>query len=237
MHLNRPLCFGAAASGLIFIAAASVASATQPPRLQIKQTEDAIFPRTLLVSGVNYGEVWVTISLDADGTLTDALPNRYTARPLADEALRLLRKWTFEPVRVNGRTIPVCTEVHLTFHATGAIVTLDPVLDQNRKSTLPARLDCERAIVGANELDQPPMPVYRIQPALPDGAALGNGKVVIDFIIDELGCPRMPVLVSAPSPELGNRMGDALMQWRFSQPLRNGKPVAARVRQEFLLTP
>ena len=236
MYLNRPLCFHAAASGLILIAAVTCAEAADRPRLQIEQTEEPVFPRTLLAQGIDSGEVWIAITLDTDGKLTDALPNRYTARPLADEALRLLRKWTFKPVVVHGQAIPVCTEVHLSFHATGAIVTLDPVLDLNRKSTLPSSPDYERAILNATDLDALPTPLHQVQPQIPMTAGAG-GEVVIEFIIDEDGHPRMPVLVQAPNADLGNRMGDALMQWRFTPPRRNGKPVAVRVRQQFVLTP
>lgn len=233
MHLNRPLCFYAAASGLILIAAASIRG-TEPPRLQIKQTEDAVFPRLLVDQGINTGEVWVEISLDADGKLTDAIPNRYTARPLADEALRLLRKWSFLPVMVDGRAVSVCTTVHLTFHATGTIVVLDPVIDMNRKSTLPSVRSYEKAIYALSEVDSPPTVVRQVPPLLPADSMSPGGAVVIEFIIDEQGHPRMPVLISAPNPELGNRAGDALMQWEFSRPTRNGKPVAVRVQQQFV---
>ena len=235
MHLNRPLCFHAVASGLVLIAAMIRVGAAEPPRLQIKQTEEAVFPHVLLDRGIISGEVWVAITLDANGQLTDALPSRYTARPLADEALRLLRKWTFQPVVVNGQPVPVSTQVHLTFQATGCIVTLDPVLDLNRKSLLPGHVDYECGIYQASELDCLPTPVRQVQPVLPDTTPAPGGTVTIEFIIDEQGHPRMPILISAPSPEIGNRMGNALMQWEFAPPTRNGKPVAVRVRQQFVI--
>jgi hypothetical protein len=58
----------------------------------------------------------------------------------------------------------------------------------------------------------------------------------LEFIIDEKGTPRMPVLVSSTDIDFAVTAADALSHWRFTPPLRDGKPVAVRVRQEFVFS-
>ena len=59
---------------------------------------------------------------------------------------------------------------------------------------------------------------------------------MLDFIIDEHGVPRMPVLISSTDQSFGEAAADALGRWRFTPPVRKGKPIAVKVRQEFLFS-
>lgn len=208
------------------------------PRLQIHQTEEARFPRMLIAQGITSGEAWILISVDADGRLTDALVSRYTQRPFADEALRVIRLWRFEPVLLEGRPTAVCTQVKFSFQATGCIVTLDTLTAMQRLMDRD-NPRWETPLCDAAELDRMPQPLNRDRStaglAVPTTA--GAKRVVIEFIIDETGRPRMPVLISAPDPASGNHAVALLETWRFTPPTRCGLPVSVRVRQEFVFQP
>lgn len=216
------------------------------PRLQIHQTEEATFPRMLIAQGITSGEAWILISIDAGGRLTDALVSRYTQRPFADEALRVIRLWRFEPVLIEGRPTAVCTQVKFSFQATGCIVTLDTLTAMQRLMDRD-NPRWETPLCDAAELDRMPEPLNREAsltgvgtPATSGPSALaGDGarRVVIEFIIDETGRPRMPVLISAPDPAFGNHAVALLETWRFTPPTRRGVPVSVRVRQEFVFRP
>lgn len=222
---------------MLFVAAGSQAAEVQSPRLQIKQTEEATFPPSLLAGGVTKGEAWLVISIGADGRLTDALISRYTERPFATEAMRVVRQWQFEPVKVHGRPADICLEVRFSFEATGCIVSLDPFTTMQKFTAIANQPNYRTHICKADELDRVPTPTRKVSPVHPGlapNAKVAGGKVLLEFIIDETGHPRMPVLVSADDTEFGNRAAEALTQWEFTPPTRRGQPVAVWVRQEFV---
>jgi TonB family protein len=231
------LCVVSAATcAILLVAAVSQAAEVRPSRLVIRQTDDSRFPASLLAEGITEGEVWIVVSVDPEGQLTDALVSRYTHRALANEAMRLLRRCKFDPVRVAGQAVDVCTEVKFTFEATGCVLSLDP------HSTLQQLIDFANApsyhehLCKVSELDRVPAATRTVSPYLPShqsGANVANGKALLEFIIDEMGRARMPVLVSADDPHLGNLAAAALTQWEFTPPTREGRPAAVWVRQEF----
>ncbi len=227
----------AATCGMLLVAAVSQAAEIQTPRLQVEQTEEAIFPPSLLAQGITNGEAWLVISIGADGKLTDALVSRYTERAFANEAMRAIRQWQFEPVRVHGRPVDVCLEVRFSFAATGCIVSLDPFTTMQKFTAIANQPNYQKHICQADELDRLPVPTRKVSPLHPGltpNAKVTGGKVVLEFIVDETGHVRMPVLVSANDVEFGNRATEALTQWEFTTPTRRGKPVAVWVRQEFV---
>jgi Periplasmic protein TonB, links inner and outer membranes len=217
----------------VFAAGAS----TDRSHLQAIQTTEPRFPPALIAQGITSGEAWIVLSVDADGRLTDALVSRYTHRALADEAMRLLRLWKFRPVVQNGEPVGVSTELRFRFEATGTLVSLDAMQTVEHLTRNLGDATYHKNIYTAAELDTPPTPTRRVSPEHPGSLRdqpARDYKAVLEFVIDETGRPRLPALVSAPHPEFANRAVEALMQWEFSPPLRDGKPVATRVRQEFI---
>lgn len=237
MKLLRFPAWFAATGGFLLVASFSQAASAAQPRLQIEETVEAIFPRALIADNITKGDAWIMISLDADGTLTDALPVRYTHRAFADEAMRVLKQWRFEPVRVLGRPIAIRTDVHFAFEATGCIISVTPMAALQEMTSFADRPDYITPVCRPEELDSVPTAIRTVSPQIPqtppEVGSVG-GKAVLDFVIDEKGQPRMPVLVSAAHEEFANQAAGALSQWRFTPPTRRGKPVAVQVRQEFL---
>jgi hypothetical protein len=72
----------------------------------------------------------------------------------------------------------------------------------------------------------PQHPGKRVSPPLQPFA-------VIDFYIDMEGRPRMPVVLRAAHESYGIAAADALMQWRFAPPTRQGRPMIVRATQLF----
>jgi TonB family protein len=237
MKLIRFPALCAATGGLFLVASFSNTVRATQPRLDIQETVEAKFPAALLADNITKGDAWVMISLDADGVLTDALPIRYTHRAFADEAMRVLKQWRFEPVLVLGRPIAIRTDVHFAFEATGCVISVTPTAAIQELAAFANRPDYITPMCRPDELDNIPTAIRTVSPQIPAKPAeegVIGGKAVIDFVIDETGQPRMPVLVSAAHEEFANQAAGALSQWRFTPPTRRGKPVAVQVRQEFL---
>jgi TonB family protein len=226
-----------ATCGLLLVARFSQAATSEITPLQIEQILAANYPPTLLQEGITSGEAWVMISVDETGKLMDALVIRTTHPALAAEALRVARALRYTPAKMNGEPLTVRTQLRLAFEATGQIITLDSVSASRRFMSFADKRIYTNEICTANELDRVPTPVHVVSPYHPGkapNAVVAGGKTVLDFIIDETGQPRMPVVVSSPSPVFSTHATAALNQWRFTPPTRKGKPVAVQVEQEFV---
>ncbi|HTO04256.1 MAG TPA: TonB family protein, partial [Opitutus sp.] len=203
------------------------------------QTFDANYPPALLMEGISSGEVWVMITVDETGKLTDILVTRYTHPGFVREAVRGLRSWEYVPARLNGTPISVRTEVRLFFESTGQVITLDPGSALRQLTAYAHQPRLINQLCTPAELDAMPTLLKKISPPHPGrrpGAASTSGRATLDFIIDEQGQPRMPVVISASDDEYANAAAVALSQWKFTPPSRQGKPVAVHVRQEFVFS-
>jgi TonB family protein len=208
--------------------------------VQIVQTTEAIYPPALLMEGVSSGEVWMLITVDDTGTLTDAMITRTTHQGFAPEALRVARGLTYRPARIDGNPVSVRTEIHLSFESTGQVMTLDSNSTLQQLIAFAGRGDFINHLCTPNELDGMPTLLQTVAPLHPrkanDGSAT-EGRAVLDFIIDENGKPRMPVVLSSTDIDFAAAAASALAQWRFTPPSRRGQPVAVQVRQEFIFSP
>jgi TonB family protein len=237
MKTNRFSFLCATTLALFSFAASSSAANAERSSLRIQQTTEARFPSGLLLVPITKGEAWVMITVDADGTLTDALATRYTHEAFAREAVRVLHAWKYEPARMDGNPIAVLVELHFTFESSGAIVSMDATSTLQSLTAFAQKPDYVNVICAPTELDRPPTAIKTVSPVLPERSLASRSKndtTVLDFIIDEKGTPRMPVLVSTPDQEYANRAADALGQWQFTPPTRRGRPVAVRVQQAFI---
>ena len=237
MKTKRLSLFSAATLALMSFAVSSSAASAERSSLRIKQTTEARFPSGLLLVPITKGEAWVMITVDADGTLTDALATRYTHEAFAREAVRVIHAWKYEPARVDGEPVAVRVELHFSFEASGTVVSLDVTSALQSLTAFAQRPEYVNVICAPTELDRPPTAIKTVSPTLPERPVASKAKndtTVLDFIIDEKGTPRMPVLVSTPDQEYANRAADALGQWQFTPPTRRGRPVAVRVQQAFV---
>jgi TonB family protein len=204
---------------------------------RIIQTVEPVFPETLIPLYRNGGQVNILISIDAKGHLADWLVTRYTDRLFADAAIDALKRWEFEPARVMGEAVSVCIDLHFGFEVKGVVISTtisDTVTAMFNAVARDAYYPCT-----LRELDRIPVPLNTVAPAYPQQAAErgATGEVVVDFYIDETGAVRMPYVTGRPHVLLANLAVDAVRQWRFEPPTRNGNPVLVHARQLFRFTP
>lgn len=226
-------------AALLFSVMLPDAATAADTAVRIIRTEEPRFPESLLLTeALKEGEASVLAEIDAEGHLADALVVRDTHREFGREALATVQRWRFEPARRDGRPIRARTEIRFHFAADRAVVGLNASSTVRELAAFTgSQLRFYERLCRAADLDRPPQPVKSVSPrriAPTAGApAVVARPTVIDFIIDETGRPRMPVLVSAPDDAHALSAADALLQWQFAPPTRRGEPTAVRVRQEF----
>jgi TonB family protein len=209
-------------------------------RLKIEQTWQPSFPHEAMVVGFASGEAHVVIAVDAAGTLTDWLVTGYTHRAFADEAVRAVKKWKYEPARLHGEPMPVIAKIDFVFEKEGLTV-----VTQSLQENLDSRyheMEKERyayRVHTLSELDHLPTPVHVVEPVYPaEWAAKGMvGVVSVEFYIDETGKVRMPGVANTAFPPLANLAIDAVQQWQFEPVTCGGQPVLVRVSQDFNFGP
>jgi TonB family protein len=202
----------------------------------IIQTSEAQFPHTLTLTPVFHGSAEVIINIDADGQLVDLLVSRYSRIEFAHAAEATLREWRYQPARRDGEPTGARFLVKFDFTARGKVATLT-IFD-----TLESRMNLAHPgivtdiVCASRDLDRPLKPVSTVTPRHPGQLPDTNrdATVVLDYLIDETGRPRMPVVLEATRDGFAVEAVDALNQWRFAPPTRDGRPVAVQVRQQFV---
>lgn len=223
---------------VVLFAAFAATLVAQTTPLRIEQTVEAQFPPALSLSPITEGEARVIINVDADGKLADWLVTGYTHKSFADEAVSVLKAWRYTPAMDRGQPVGVRMELTFQFEAKGRVVSLmaieTPEVLHKMMGIGPTFIT---QVVGLEELDQPLAAVNPESPRYPaqaGGSASQPRSVLVDFYVDEKGQPRMPVVINSSHENYSLAAVDALSRWRFTAPTRAGKPVAVRVRQQFI---
>lgn len=233
LALSFGLIFGAATFGATS-ADASAVSVTAWQTAKITEDPAPIFPSKLLRIGVTRGKAQVTVSVDANGQLTDALVVEYTDPEFGTAAVTAIRQWRIIPARLRGEAVGTTFDFVFNFSASGVVVTTDSV------DYFPTYM---RSIFDGHsfqactmqDLDRIPTPISTTIPAYPKQlAAQGiKGAVTIDFYIDQTGAVRMPTGSRDEDLRLSSLAIAAIRQWKFEPPMSHGRPALVRAKQLF----
>ena len=202
--------------------------------VKIIQTIDPVFPFLLTQQGLTRGEARVAVNTDAKGRLVEWLVVGYTRVEFANEAVDVIKKWNFVPARMRGEAVGTTIEIFFYFEARGVVVSTITI-DELERATLFEIGRCAYQPCSLRELDRIPTPLTTVAPVYPAELARKgvHGRVAVDFYIDETGVVRMPAVSPRDNSELTVLSLEALRQWRFEPPTRNGKPVLVKASQVF----
>ena len=223
---------------LALAASTLMAEPAQRPEFRsakIIQTVSPVFPESLVAVCRNGGQARVVLSVDDDGRLNEWLVISYTRREFAEAAVSALREWRFEPARLRGEAVSVSIELTFHFEVRGVVVSLTP--SDSVDATINSMLGGVDAYApcALRELDRIPIPFKTVRPFYP--AALADrgvrGDVTVSFYIDEQGAVRMPYVLGQPNLELADLAIEAVRQWKFEPPTRQGRPVLVHAQQLF----
>ncbi|MDX2186521.1 MAG: energy transducer TonB [Opitutaceae bacterium] len=222
---------------LLGLAASTFAPAAESSYipLKIEQTLLPMFPAHLSWRGITQGQASIAIAIDETGKVTDLMPLAYTKRAFADEAIRVLKNWRYQPMRLDGQAHPGMTELHFTFEAQGVVVqrSADEMVAAFIDSSFD-RQEWELAPCNMKNLDRIPTPITMVSPLYPFVEGGIEGRVTIEFIIDREGNVRFPHLRGKSADALSGAALDAVRQWKFAPPTEKGTPVIVRASQEFV---
>lgn len=205
----------------------------QPPR--IIRTTPVAMPHDPEAAGAAWNEVEFLINVDADGQLVDVLLTRSTTPAHAKAAEKALRQWEYAPAMQEGRPVGVRYPVRFMFERSGVVLSTGTTVDIHRLHHRRGRWDGPQLVPG-DALDHP---LRAMETVPPEGMAVdGETEIVLlDFIVDDEGRPRMPVVMPGASVPHALAAVAALEQWRFIPPRQKGRPVLVRVQQEFRFKP
>lgn len=208
-------------------------SAAQKTALRILSYDEPVYPQQLLHRGVVRGDVDAIVSVDAStGKVMDALICAYSHPELVKLTESMMRTIVYEPFAKNGAPQSVRFALTVVFEARGAVIsqtsqdTLDAWIENASGSR---RID---KMGTARDIDGRLTATHTVNPGMP--LATADGRVTLDFLIDEAGRVRMPALDRGDDLALAIAAADALMEWQFAPPTRRGQPVIVRAKQEFV---
>lgn len=206
--------------------------------LRVLERVDPAFPTEVTLLGISRGAVSCVVDIDINGKVEDVLITAYTHRSFAREVRAAMPLWRFEPAMLRGAPSASQTRLTFTIEAIGVIVTMDAgIYLRNRLEGL-LGMPWEYRTFSLQELDAIPVPQKTVVPSYPPQVAEhSQGVVRVNFYIDETGSVRVPIAQPDAPMELGNAAVAAVRQWKFSPPLRNGRPVLALVSQTFTFKP
>ena len=226
------------AVGLVFQAhGAPEPDAAEP--MKILKTRQPIFPPDLNRTGITTGYAVIALNVDAKGNLADYLPIAYTHEDFYRSSVDALTRWQFVPASEAGQPRAVITQMTFNFESGGNVVEMNVGDDVNAQFN---RMRPEQEvfrIFKLNELDQIPVPVDIVRPGYPE-AFLGSqleGTAIIEFYIDESGDVRLPAVIEQSAGDFAGAAMEAVLQWKFEPPMKDGKPVTALARQKFNFAP
>lgn len=237
MHslITRSVIFGLLSVCVIAVEPDSqIRSETGTRPYKIIEGRRAVYPYTMMNRGIKHGTVSLILEISETGRLADILVTAYSHKPFADEALRAVKQWKFEPGLVNGRPITTLLNITFKFEVNGVVV-----IDRKENFELPTESAGDGSLAyqarGMQSLDRIPAPIKVISPDYPKeyidrGLA---GPVTVDFYIDETGKTRMASCPVINSPELASLALTAVSQWQFAPPTAKGKPVLVQAQQVF----
>jgi TonB family protein len=214
--------------------------------LQFDVTAEPEFPLRLRNEGLLEGTASVVVVVDRDGQLRDFLLLEASHVMLGEAVMKVVPDWKFTPPTQNGQPINAAHRINFIFDSHGAVISVfgfDAFIQRHPGYAATTRTPFRHEIVPPRQLDQLPVPLRRIDPAAPPLNSLHGQpqRVVFSFFIDQAGRVRIPLPIESPDHPIDEFLLDsvhnALVQWQFTPPTLDGKPVITQVNQPFDFLP
>jgi len=192
--------------------------------ITVKVAVGAVYPLKLLHKRTA-GSATVQAMVGTDGRVWETKVVESTHPEFSHAAKAMIEAWEFEPARrSDGSPAPYVLEVTRTFNLQESDVYVLPI---------PMDLLQNRPIVySSDQLDAMPRVRFRPLPVYPvelrkEGV---QETVLVEFVVDEKGAVFLPQPVKYRNAALGWAAATAVARWRLEPPMKDGKPVYARLR-------
>jgi TonB family protein len=191
---------------------------------------DPRFPVMAQEQGILAGLATMAISWDADGTPSDVVVLRANDPSFGEAARDAALQWRKAP-GAGAREVAV---YELKFTTFGVVIS--------RTNSVSARMAEQMAVdpqplhvPSSTDLDAPLKAITQPMPAFPTAAKgrWDEGRVVVEFFVDENGRVRAPAVRESTAPEFTAEALNALQQWQYETPRKNGQPAVMTERWAF----
>jgi TonB family protein len=173
------------------------------------------------------------IEVNNKGIVGDIVILKSTHRAFSLALINTIRNTEFHPAVKDGQA--VAAQLIIKNHFVSDLNVVDKKIIEK---TPPYRVDeytVKTLVFGQGDLDRPIVRIEAIRPTYPDDLKQTNqaGGVMIEFFIDKHGQVRAPKVVSSSHDSFSASAMEAIRLWKFNPPIRRGKPVTVRARQQF----
>lgn len=203
-----------------------------PYGIEFQRYEAPEFPFQLRATPIASGYSVVVVTIDEAGRVEDAVVIEASDPAFGRAVLDVTPAWIFAPVDSESQTEPRREVLNYRFHRSGVVSSLS---HREGARALFAEASDDFAhvrMVALEDLDEAPV---RIDTEAPARAPTSGGRAVegnadLSFVIDETGAVRVPTVLAASDYAIGIAAVDAIKDWKFTPPRRNGEPVLVEVR-------
>jgi TonB family protein len=197
------------------------------------------FPIFLQMTGVTRGTVTVAIGRDLEGNVDDVLVLESSHLRLTRAAIAAVKKWHFKyPANQPAEGVAIVPIVRFLFSASGVAVVpaLTGTLSASPEHIRP---DAPVLLPALSDLESSPKPLEQPMPRISSSLRerLAGGTATVKFFVDQDGSVRVPVILDASAPELGQAAVAAVAHWRYDPPRIAGKPTIVIGTQTFAFKP
>ncbi|GAB5558850.1 MAG: hypothetical protein SynsKO_04970 [Synoicihabitans sp.] len=197
----------------------------KPPGLKV--FNPPVYPRQALLDKVK-GTVRVQFVVTPEGSVFAAKATSAPSPELAGAAVAAVETFQFRPARKNGQPCGAILSMEFPFKTTdssAAPVTYETnrVLGLLRKKS--------KKIVNANVLDSVPKALLTKMPTVPlaHRKATEKGTARVEFVVSRRGVVELAKVLEATAPEYGYAAIQAMSEWQFEPPRKDGKVVDTRL--------
>jgi len=216
--------------------AQSKTDTSEVPAVKIVKVKP-VFPEGLRNTLYYEGFAKVVFMVDEAGNNHDFILLEATHPLFGETALEALRNWKVTPPIVNGQPSPTRHTVTVKFSQQGPVLIDRPIGETSRSGERSQNRPLHYRVCGLGDLDQMPKRIETVVPVLPKGlsADAASGIARIQFFIDKEGRVRAPEVLFSSSDVIADAAIEAISNWRFEPPRKNGDPVVVQAVQTIRL--
>jgi len=188
------------------------------------------YPLPLRMEGIE-GRIDLLLTIGIDGKVMAVDVITATAPQFREYAVEAAKEWTFIPAKVDGQPVPVRVTFPVPFISEFGSGQLFPNSPLARLIYLDGTYywigdDGKRSRANLNVT-----PILRLSPAYaPPEDQTGPLRVELSFTVNEVGRVVNPSVVESSNTAFDQAALRAIRYWQFIPRIKNGRPVASRVR-------
>ncbi|MEO6823281.1 MAG: TonB family protein [Nitrosospira sp.] len=174
------------------------------------------------------GSAKVAVIVDPDGDVREVTILEATHPEFGLATRGMMQCWEFEPATKDGKRTWAIFAFEQKFNGFARSTEINPSTRKILKKIKATSPDLHTS----QHLDTLPVALYQPQPPYPYHLKKKGieDTVVVQFFIDEEGAVQLPRIFKAENDELAWITLTTVSRWHFEPPLRQGKPVIARVQ-------